>query len=451
MNRGHAFLATAMLLLAAAPAQAHFLFVHIGPPAEGGRYAEVYFSELADAGDPRFTEKIAHTTLWLQTAPGKFEPLKVHKASDRLRALVPATGNLVVIGHCQYGVLARPNKTPFLLRHFPKAIAGNPDELNRMKPFEKVPLEIVATVEGETIRFAALKDGKPLPKAEFITIDEKLNNVKLPGDDEGKAAWKPPTTGKYSVYIAHTSKANGEVDGKKYEEIRDFATVAFDWPLQRSDADAEAVKLFQEAIAARAMWKDFAGFRADVTASLDGRRFAGVVSVDAKGTVVVLHEDPTQAGADSGWVQEQLESIVLHRGARAGSSNGTQPVLRFADAKTNHPLGRLLIFDGGRFASSYRVKDKQLLVVNRNMGKQNMTLTILDNDKNPEGLFLPRSYTVQYWDAATGDLKRTESIQQRWQRVGTLDLPVQHTVAVGSESGLSVRSFTLSKHELLKK
>ena len=39
--------------LTASPARAHFLFIHIGPFAEAGRAAEVYFSELAEAGDPR--------------------------------------------------------------------------------------------------------------------------------------------------------------------------------------------------------------------------------------------------------------------------------------------------------------------------------------------------------------------------------------------------------------
>src|SRR5215471_15759696 len=146
------------------PAQAHFLFVRILPPAEGGRAAEVYFSELAEAGDPRFVDKIAQTQLWLQTTPGKFEPLKVHKASDRLRAWVPYTGSLVVVGECRYGVLARPNQTPFLLRHCPKAIAGNPDELNKLAPHGKLPLEIVATIDGDRVRLMALREGKPVPK-----------------------------------------------------------------------------------------------------------------------------------------------------------------------------------------------------------------------------------------------------------------------------------------------
>ena len=96
---------------------AHFLFVRILPPAEGGRAAEVYFSELAEAGDTRFVDKIAHTQLWLQSTPGKFIPLKVLKAPDRLRAWLPYSGSVVVVGECRYGVLARPNPTPFLLRH----------------------------------------------------------------------------------------------------------------------------------------------------------------------------------------------------------------------------------------------------------------------------------------------------------------------------------------------
>src|SRR5438874_4157850 len=98
-------------------ASAHYLFIRVRPPAEGGRFAEVYFSDQADAGDPRFIDKIAHTKLWLQTKPGAFEPLTVHKTPDRLRALVPSSGSLAVIGECTYGVLGA-KKIPLLLRHY---------------------------------------------------------------------------------------------------------------------------------------------------------------------------------------------------------------------------------------------------------------------------------------------------------------------------------------------
>src|SRR5262249_35809547 len=152
--------------------------------------------------------------------------------------------------------------------------------------------------------------------------------------------------------------------------------------------------------------------------------------------------------AVAAWVQDQLESIVLHRQARAGSAERKKPVLRFAATDDDHPLGRLLIFDGGKFASSYRVKDKQIMVVNRHMGKENMTITVLDSGRNADGQFLPRSYTVHYWDAATGELKRTETVQDRWQRLGTWDLPAERTVSTAGAAGVSVRKFALSKHEL---
>src|SRR5262245_31391560 len=163
------FLVLSVFLIGAASAgraDAHFLFIRILPPAEGGRTAEVYFSELAEAGDPRFVDKIAATQLWLQKTPGQFEPLKVHKADDRLRAGVPVAGSIMVVGQCEYGVLARAKQTPFLLRHFPKALAGNPDELNRLKPHGKLPLEIAMTIDGDQLRLTALKDGKPVPRAE---------------------------------------------------------------------------------------------------------------------------------------------------------------------------------------------------------------------------------------------------------------------------------------------
>src|SRR5262245_37331621 len=119
-----AALVLGFFFVATSNAHAHFLFIHIGPPAAGGRSAEVYFSEVAQAGDPTFIDKIAHTELWVQKKPGEFNAIRVHKAADRLRAILPASGSLVVIGECQYGVIARSGQTPFLLRYYPKAVAG---------------------------------------------------------------------------------------------------------------------------------------------------------------------------------------------------------------------------------------------------------------------------------------------------------------------------------------
>jgi len=142
----------------------------------------------------------------------------------------------------------------------------------------------------------------------------------------------------------------------------------------------------------------------------------------------------------------------MHRRAEGegdSAANRAPPVLRFADERDDHPLGRLLVFEGGRFASSYRIKDHQITTVNRHVGRQNMTITVLDNERNGDGHFLPHSYLVQYWDAATATLNRVETVQERWHRVGSWDLPATHTVTTASDAGLSVRNVTLSEHQLL--
>ena len=103
-------LVLAVLSLTATIAQAHFLFVRILPAAEAGRGAEVYFSEKADAGDPRYIDKVASTKLWLQGPTGEPQELPVAKATDRLRAHLPLAGSVEVFGLLDYGVLARPHR-----------------------------------------------------------------------------------------------------------------------------------------------------------------------------------------------------------------------------------------------------------------------------------------------------------------------------------------------------
>jgi hypothetical protein len=435
-----------ILLLVARSADAHFLFIRITPPAEGGRAAEVYFSEQASAGDPRFIEKVAHTTLWRQTTPGKFEPLEVRQAADRLRAHLPSSGTVSVVGVCEYGVLARPNEPVFLLRYFHKALAGKPDELNRLERRAQSPLEIMATINDESVELVALADGQPLPGAVFHALDNDLAEREVTADTDGRARFKPSANGTWSIYVKHVTPTAGEKDGKRYDEIRDFATVAFAWPLVRSQPDAEAVKLFDDAIAARAQWRGFHGFRARIAGSVDGRSFSGDVKVAADGGIQLNTDDE----ATRDWVEDQLGSIVMHRAAPTNRST-ERPRLWFGDDDEQHPHGRLLVFEGGQFASSYRVKDRQITIVNRAMGHENMTITVLDNERTADGHFLPRSYTVHYWDDSSGRLNRSEAVEDRWQRVGDFDLPAAHTVTISSDSSQAVRTFVLTEHQLIEK
>src|SRR3954454_18394823 len=60
------------------------------------------------------------------------------------------------------------------------------------------------------------------------------------------------------------------------------------------------------------------------------------------------------------------------------------------------------------------------------------------------------SKTRPVWRWGTGRLRRRETVQDRWRRVGSWDLPAAHTVTTATDAWLSVRRFTLSEHQLLR-
>ena len=215
-------LAAWIILGFAAGARAHFLFIRMEPPAEAGRSAEVYFSEQAEAGDPRFIAKVAHTRLWVSgRGRASFASCASNQAADRLRAALPSDRSLVVVGECQYGVLARPNQTPFLLRYYPKAVAGLGDELNRLTPRKEIPFEIQAAFEGDgpvkgkdqstggRVRLVVLRDGKPIPSAVFTVVDSDLSEKTIKAGSDGAALWAPAEPGRYSIYVRETLKQKG--------------------------------------------------------------------------------------------------------------------------------------------------------------------------------------------------------------------------------------------------
>lgn len=445
MRRTTVILAIAILLIQALVAEAHFLFTRICPPAEGGRFAEVYFSEYARAGDPRYIAKVAPAEFQVQTVPGQWQALPLRRLDDRLRAHLPTTGPLIVAGKLDYGALDRPGSPTFLLRHYSKAVAGTADELNGMSPLG-TPLELLAKFEAERIVLTVLLDGQPLPDTRVDVVDADLSGEELKTDAAGQAVFTPTAPSLYCIYVGHTLPTPGEHGGKAYSEIKQFATLSFEWPLV-AGPDDEAIALFEEAVSARATWQNFPGFSAEITGDLDGRPFSGTVTVAADGAVEVdLGEDAAMAD----WVNDQLESITMHRAAgQAGDApkpDRPKPAIRFADSQTDHPLGRLIAFDGGQFASSYRVKNRQLMTVNRLIDGENVTISVLENAVNSEGKFLPRAYTVQAWNEATGAPTRTETVRDQWTRVEAWDLPAEHTVTSASVDGYSVRTFALKKH-----
>jgi hypothetical protein len=209
-----------------------------------------------------------------------------------------------------------------------------------------------------------------------------------------------------------------------------------------SKGDSAATKLLADARAARALYHDFPGFHADVEVNLDGKVTRGRVEVSDKGKVTLQLDD---AGAET-WAKHMLASIVGHR-LDNGAAEGETPCA-FVDEVAHHPLGRDIRVLNDEFHSSYRIRDRQVIVVNRHVPGSRFTITVMENILTKEKKFLPACYVVNTWDAKTDTLTSSETHHQTWQRVGAFDLP-RETLTVKATAGkLESRCIKLSNIHL---
>ena len=210
----------------------------------------------------------------------------------------------------------------------------------------------------------------------------------------------------------------------------------------KGTANAAATRLLADARAARATYHNFPGFTADLAVNLDGKVTRGQVEISNKGKVALKLDE---AEAEK-WAKGTLASLIAHR-LDSGASEGDTPCA-FADDDEHHPLGRAIRVLNDEFHSSYRIRDRQVIVVNRHMPGSRFTITVLKNIETKDGKFLPASFVVNTWDAKTDALTSSEAHHQTWQHIGEYDLP-KETLSVKATGGKLVsRSLQLANIQL---
>ena len=453
-----------LLAAAALPVRAHFIWVL---PADNTdtKTAHVIFSDSLKPDTDELLKKIAKAEAYGRAADGKTVTLKLADGKQMFNVTAPNAEAHEIGVVLQYGVTQRGDDPAFLLNYYAKGFTGinrdKPDEKFNQNilpnPWDKLPLEIVPVMDSKPAA-KVLWQGKPAADAEvvlYVPGKDKPNELKT--DKDGRFALdEPKATGVYAMRVRYVEKKEGEHGGKKYKEVRHYATMTFpvevsktlhkeDPPAKAEEpkrvADPAATKLLAAARAARDTWTNFPGFTADIAVNLDGKVTKGTVKVSDKGDVEL---DVPDSGA-SKWAKAELGSIVGHR-FNSGPASDTP--CAFADDVTDHPLGRAIVVLNDEFHSSYRIKDRQIMVVNRNMKDSHFTITVMENRLSEEKKFLSSIFTVSTWDNGTGALLSSATHHQEWKRVGKFDLPAGLTVVTATNGKLEARSFTMSDLKL---
>jgi len=222
-------------------AQAHFIWV-VTEPGEQPTVAKVYLSEEAGPDDPELLPKIASAQTWvLGTRGAKTQALTLKIDGDALVGEIPKrlVGQPVVVNH-SYGVMSRGAK-PFLLKYYAKAypsqLTGSWTAIDKA---DLIPLEVNPTLEGKTLTLTVTWEGKPAAGCQ-VTVEGPGLKEKVQGDSnaEGKFTVEIPKAGLFSIRARKEEDASGELDGKKYEQVKHYSTLSLNVTPASVISDAE--------------------------------------------------------------------------------------------------------------------------------------------------------------------------------------------------------------------
>ncbi len=222
-------LCCSLWLLISGAAQAHFLWV-VSTPDDKTPSAKVYFSESASPADPDLLDRVLKAEAWAFGGRRGNEPqtLKLTKDGDALVAELPAEQRMspIALRHT-YGVLSRGSES-FLLKYYAKSYPlALPGTWRAVNDAELLPLEVVPASEGSELALKVLWQGKPQSSA-IVTVEGPGIEKKLEGttDEAGLFRCRLTESGMFSIRAKHTEATKGELDGKTYDSVRHYSTLA---------------------------------------------------------------------------------------------------------------------------------------------------------------------------------------------------------------------------------
>lgn len=209
----------------AVPAAAHHLWIL--PDERDGSKATAVFSDTLAPASPDSLRKVAHTKLYVREPSGNEELVEWTRGEAAFTLSVPGKGRRTVGGSCTYGVETFDHRKhehgpPYLLVYYPKVdLAGGAGP----KPWDRLPLEIMAEVTGNRARLQVLFRGKPVPKAELYVLTDGPDRKALETDDQGRATFTADRAGAYGFRSRTIEAKEGTHNGKKYGEVRHYASL----------------------------------------------------------------------------------------------------------------------------------------------------------------------------------------------------------------------------------
>ena len=194
---------------------------------------------------------------------------------------------------------------------------------------------------------------------------------------------------------------------------------------QNGQSDAvSAASLLQQARKNREVFtKDFHGFRSKLTVRMDGKAHHGACLFRVPGTLEIA----LNGGKAPRVVEAAVRNMLMHR---VPSSTSVTTEARYGEPDA-HSLGRKVLLDD-KYQSAYRIKDRQILEVDRTMPEFRRVLTVLETRTTASGRYLPRHVFAVVVDNDSGSIREAWTYITRFQEIGGNYLPhSRHVIRAG--------------------
>ena len=177
-----------------------------------------------------------------------------------------------------------------------------------------------------------------------------------------------------------------------------------------------AAQILKEARANREVFsEDFEGFRSGLAVRLDGKALAGTLEFRLPDKLDI----ELSGGPAPDTVTRTVRSMLMHRVPTTGNAVGTAA---FGEPD-EHSLGTEIVV-GDSYRSVYRIRDRQILQVDRRLSDFRRLLTVLETETTDSGRYLPRHVFAVLFDSDSGAIREAWTYMNGFQKVGGNYLPL---------------------------
>lgn len=212
-----------------------------------------------------------------------------------------------------------------------------------------------------------------------------------------------------------------------------FLWMLLSWnaPAWADGSSAEAI--FREAYGHRYTWNEsFPGYSAQVKLRDGENRFEGEAHLPPDYAVTVQ-------SSDSDDLRQDLRQIVAAQLQMTATHLTRSPFEQFHahsqfEQTGQDEAGAVKIEElGDENDSYYKVKDQQIVQVNRTLGGLKVDVNTIDSMQTNEG-YLPTRFQVIFRDAASGDVIERDDIRDAYEKVGDYYLLSRREIRSGVEA-----------------